>query len=39
MLQVYEASRLRRLVYPAEQWASHLVRTFTRSHDGKRETA
>jgi lipopolysaccharide biosynthesis glycosyltransferase len=39
MLQAYEASRLRRLVYPAEQWATHLVRTFTRSHDGKRETA
>jgi lipopolysaccharide biosynthesis glycosyltransferase len=39
MLQAYESSRLRRLVYPAEQWATHLMRTLTRSHDGKGETA
>jgi lipopolysaccharide biosynthesis glycosyltransferase len=31
MLQAYASSRLRRLVYPAEQWATHLVRAFTRT--------
>lgn len=30
-LEAYESSRLRRFVYPAEQWATQLVRTFTRN--------
>jgi lipopolysaccharide biosynthesis glycosyltransferase len=30
-LDAYESSRLRRFVYPAEQWATQLVRTLTRN--------
>lgn len=30
-LEAYESSRMRRFVYPAEQWATQLVRTFTRN--------
>jgi lipopolysaccharide biosynthesis glycosyltransferase len=30
-LEAYESSRLRRFLYPAEQWATQLVRTFTRN--------
>jgi lipopolysaccharide biosynthesis glycosyltransferase len=30
-LETYESSRLRRFVYPAEQWATQIVRTFTRN--------
>lgn len=30
-MQSYESSRLRRFVYPAEQWATQLVRTLTRN--------
>ena len=30
-LEAYESSRLRRFVYPAEQWATQLVRTLTRT--------
>jgi lipopolysaccharide biosynthesis glycosyltransferase len=31
ILQAYASSRLRRLVYPVEQWATHVVRAFTRT--------
>jgi lipopolysaccharide biosynthesis glycosyltransferase len=31
VLQAYESSRLRRLVYPAEQWATQMVRALTRN--------
>jgi lipopolysaccharide biosynthesis glycosyltransferase len=30
-LEAYESSRLRRFMYPAEQWATQLVRTLTRN--------